>query len=207
MTNSQPGSRVGSWFGPYRLTRLLGRGGMGEVYEAEDTRKGRVVALKLISPEFSDDPMFRTRMQREAGAAGRLTEPHVVPIHDYGEINGQLYLDMRLIDGANLATVLKRTGPMSPPRAVAIVRQVASALDAAHAGGVTHRDVKPENILITGDDFAYLVDFGIARAARRSGVDPDRHGDGNLRLHGTGAVQRPRSHVSLRHLFAGLRVG
>ncbi len=170
MTNSQPGSRVGSWFGPYRLTRLLGRGGMGEVYEAEDTRKGRVVALKLISPQFSDDPMFRTRMQREAGAAGRLTEPHVVPIHDYGEINGQLYLDMRLIDGANLATVLKRTGPMSPPRAVAIVRQIAAALDAAHAGGVTHRDVKPENVLITGDDFAYLVDFGIARAAADPGL-------------------------------------
>ena len=161
---------MGSWFGPYRLTRLLGRGGMGEVYEAEDTRKGRVVALKLISPQFSDDPMFRTRMQREADAAGRLTEPHVVPIHDYGEINGQLYLDMRLIDGANLATVLKRTGPMSPPRAVAIVRQIAAALDAAHAAGVTHRDVKPENILITGDDFAYLVDFGIARAAADPGL-------------------------------------
>jgi len=170
MSSSQPGSRVGSWFGPYRLMRLLGRGGMGEVYEAEDTRKGRVVALKLISPEFSDDPMFRARMQREAGAAGRLTEPHVVPIHDYGEINGQLYLDMRLIDGANLASVLKRTGPMSPPRAVAIVRQVAAALDAAHAGGVTHRDVKPENILIAGDDFAYLVDFGIARADADPGL-------------------------------------
>jgi serine/threonine protein kinase, bacterial len=170
VTNSQPGPRVGSWFGPYRLMGLLGRGGMGEVYEAEDTRKGRIVALKLISPQFSDDPMFRARMQREVGAAGRLTEPHVVPIHDYGEINGQLYLDMRLIEGANLATVLKRNGPMSPPRAVAIVRQVACALDAAHASGVTHRDVKPENILITGDDFAYLVDFGIARAGTDQGI-------------------------------------
>jgi serine/threonine-protein kinase len=170
VSNGQPGARVGSWFGPYRLTRLLGRGGMGEVYEAEDTRKGRVVALKLISPEFSDDPMFRARMQREAGAAGRLTEPHVVPIHDYGEINGQLYVDMRLIEGADLAGVLKRTGPMSPPRAVAIVRQVAAALDAAHAAGVTHRDVKPENILIAGDDFAYLVDFGIARAGNDPGL-------------------------------------
>ena len=137
VSNSEPGSRLGSWFGPYRLMRLLGRGGMGEVYEAEDTRKGRVVALKLISPQFSDDPMFRARMQREAGAAGRLTEPHVVPIHDYGEINGQLYLDMRLIEGSNLATVLKRSGPMSPPRSVAIVRQIAAALDAAHAGWVT----------------------------------------------------------------------
>jgi serine/threonine protein kinase, bacterial len=143
---------------------------MGEVYEAEDTRKGRTVALKLISPELSNDPMYRTRMQREAGAAGRLTEPHVVPIHDYGEINGQLYLDMRLIDGESLAALLRRTGPMSPPRAVAILRQVAAALDAAHANGVTHRDVKPENILITGDDFAYLVDFGIARSGEDAGV-------------------------------------
>ena len=93
-----------------------------------------------------------------------------MPIHDYGEINGQLYLDMRLIDGTNLATVLKRSGPMSPPRAVAIMRQVAAALDAAHAGGVTHRDVKPENILITDDDFAYLLDFGIARADTDPGL-------------------------------------
>ena len=170
MSNGPQSSRVGSWFGPYRLTRLLGRGGMGEVYQAEDTRKGRVVALKLISPEFSEDPNYRARMQREAGAAGRLTEPHVVPIHDYGEINGQLYLDMRLIDGESLAAVLKRTGALSPPRAVAIVRQVAAALDAAHAHGVTHRDVKPENILITGDDFAYLVDFGIARSGEDAGV-------------------------------------
>ncbi|MGA8546408.1 MAG: serine/threonine-protein kinase PknD [Mycobacterium sp.] len=170
MTEGGSGSRAESWFGPYRLIRLLGRGGMGEVYVAEDTRKRRVVALKLISPQYSDDPMFRTRMQREADSAGRLTEPHVVPIHDYGEINGQLYLDMRLIEGTDLATMLKRGGPLSPPRAVAIVRQVAAALDAAHASGVTHRDVKPENILITGDDFAYLVDFGIARAASDQGL-------------------------------------
>ncbi|BCZ20583.1 non-specific serine/threonine protein kinase [Mycobacterium senriense] len=165
MRQSEPDTRVGSQFGPYRLLRLLGRGGMGEVYEAEDTRKHRVVALKLISPQFSGDPMFRARMQREADAAGRLTEPHVVPIHDYGEIDGLLYLDMRLIDGIDLSTLLKRFGALSPPRAVAIVRQVAAALDAAHSSGVTHRDVKPENILITRDDFAYLVDFGIARAA------------------------------------------
>jgi serine/threonine protein kinase, bacterial len=170
VSDTERGPRVGSWFGPYRLLRLIGRGGMGEVYEAEDTRKRRVVALKLISAQFSGDPLFRARMQREADAAGRLTEPHVVPIHDYGEINGQLYLDMRLIEGTDLSTIVKRTGALSPPRAVAIVRQIAAALDAAHATGVTHRDVKPENILITGDDFAYLVDFGIARAATDRGV-------------------------------------
>ena len=84
-------SRVGSRFGPYQLRRLLGRGGMGEVYEAEDTRKHRVVALKLISQEFSTDATFRARMQREADTAGRLTEAHIVPIHDYGDIDGQFY--------------------------------------------------------------------------------------------------------------------
>jgi len=103
-------------------------------------------------------------MQREARTAGRLREPHVVPIHDFGEIDGQLYVDMRLIDGVDVATLLSRYGPLSPPRAVAIVRQIGSALDAAHAAGVLHRDVKPENILVSADDFAYLVDFGIASA-------------------------------------------
>ncbi len=170
MSGSEPGSRTGSRFGPYQLRRLLGRGGMGEVYEAEDTRKNRIVALKLISQQFSGDPVFRARMQREAQEAGRLTEPHVVPIHDYGEIDGKLYLDMRLIDGVSLREMLKRGGALAPARAVAIISQIADALDAAHATGVTHRDVKPENILITRNDFAYLVDFGIARAAKDPGL-------------------------------------
>lgn len=164
MSDTAQGSRVGSQFGRYRLTRLLGRGGMGEVYEAEDTVKERVVALKVLSPALCQDPVFRERLQREARTAGRLQEPHVVPVHDYGEIDGQLYLDMRLIQGTDLATLLKESGALTPPRAVAIVRQAASALDAAHAAGVIHRDIKPENILVTRDDFAYLVDFGIASA-------------------------------------------
>ncbi|OOK74207.1 lipopolysaccharide kinase family protein [Mycobacterium kansasii] len=164
MGDTTADSREGSQFGQYRLRRLVGRGAMGDVYEAEDTVRERVVALKLMSPTLSSDPVFRTRMQREARTAGRLHEPHVVPIHDYGEIDGQLYVDMRLIDGKDLAAILKRYGPLTPPRAVAVVRQIGSALDAAHAAGVTHRDVKPENILVSGDDFAYLVDFGIASA-------------------------------------------
>lgn len=170
MSGKFPDSKVGRQLGPYRLTQLIGRGGMGEVYAAEDTRKRRVVALKLISEQFSTNPVFRMRMQREADAAGRLTEPHVVPIHDYGDIDGQFYVDMRLIDGISLSEVLHRDGQLSPPRAVAIVRQIAEALDAAHAIGVTHRDVKPANILITSTDFAYLVDFGISRAASDPGL-------------------------------------
>ena len=167
---SNTGSRVGSQFGPYQLVRLIGRGGMGEVYEAEDTRKRRVVALKLISTQYSDNSVFRARMQREADTAGRLTEPHIVPIHDYGEIDGHFYVEMRLIDGISLRAMLAQFGPLTPARTVAIVRQIAAALDAAHGAGVTHRDVKPENILITREDFAYLVDFGIARAAADPGL-------------------------------------
>jgi serine/threonine kinase PknH len=158
------GSRVGTTFGPYYLKRLLGRGGMGEVYEAEHTVKDWTVALKVMSQTFSQDPVFRKRMEREARITGRLLEPHVVPIHEYGEIDGQLFLEMRLIEGTDLGSLLAEHGPLPPPRAVAITQQVASALDAAHAAGVMHRDVKPQNILITRDDFVYLVDFGIASA-------------------------------------------
>jgi serine/threonine-protein kinase len=164
MSDSEPGSRVGSQIGPYKLRRLLGKGGMGEVYEAEDTVKDRIVALKLLPESASTDPVFRKRLQREAHAAGRLQEPHVVPIHDYGEIDGFLFVDMRMIDGTDLRKVLKGYGPMTPARSVAIVKQIASALDAAHEAGITHRDVKPENIILNREDFAYLVDFGIANA-------------------------------------------
>ena len=158
------GSRAGSMFGPYHLKRTLGHGGMGQVYEAEHTVKGWTVAVKLMSETLSKDPVFRERMKREARHTGRLQEPHVVPIHDYGEIDGQLYLEMRLIEGTDLETLLKQSGPLTAPRAVAIITQVASALDAAHAAGIMHRDVKPPNVLVTRDDFAYLVDFGIASA-------------------------------------------
>ena len=157
-------SRVGTMFGPYHLTRLLGRGGMGEVYEAEHTVKEWTVAVKLMSENFSRDPVFRERMKREARITGRLQEPHVVPIHEYGEIDGTMFMEMHLIEGIDLDSMLKRFGPLTPARAVAIISQVASALDAAHAAGVMHRDVKPPNVLVTHDDFAYLCDFGIASA-------------------------------------------
>lgn len=164
MSDADEPSRAGTQFGQYRLVRLLGRGGMGEVYEAEDTVRERRIALKLMGTASSQDPVFRKRMQHEARIAGRLQEPHVVPIHDFGEIDDQLFVDMRLIEGTDLASVLNRFGPMAPPRAVAILRQIAAALDAAHSAGVLHRDVKPANVLLNGDDFAYLVDFGIASA-------------------------------------------
>lgn len=157
--------RAGSQFGPYRLIRMLGSGGFGEVYEAEDNTMHRTVALKLLSNTYSQDPVFRERLFREAHTAGRLREPHVLPIHSCGEIDGQVYIDMRLVRGVDLETLLKRDGPLDPARAVRLIRQVAAALDAAHAETVLHRDVKPANILLSGDDFASLVDFGLASAA------------------------------------------
>lgn len=162
------GPRIGTRFGPYELRSLLGRGGMGEVYEAYDTVKDRVVAVKLLSPGLAKDPMFQERFRRESQAAARVAEPHVIPIHDWGEIDGVLYIDMRLVRGHDLRSVLRGEGPLTPARAIGIIEQIGAALDAAHAEGLVHRDVKPANILVTASDFAYLADFGIARSAKDS---------------------------------------
>lgn len=153
----------GTPFGRYLLIELLGRGGMGEVWRAHDTVTDRVVAIKTLPPQYSDDPAFQQRFRREAQAAARLSSPHVIPIHDYGEIDGRLFVSMRLIEGRDLQALLSN-GPLPPERAVRIVGQVAKALHAAHKAGLVHRDVKPSNVLVDDDDFAYLIDFGIARA-------------------------------------------
>ncbi|TDO08204.1 serine/threonine protein kinase [Mycobacterium sp. BK086] len=158
-------------FGHYQLQELIGRGGMGEVYRAYDTKTDRVVALKVLPHRLAEDNVFQQRFKREAQAVAALNEPHVVPIHGFGEIDGRLYLDMRLIDGRTLDAILNEARkPLMPPLAVDIVEQVAAALDAAHAAGLIHRDVKPSNILITARDFAYLIDFGLARTASEAGL-------------------------------------
>lgn len=159
----------GTPFGRYRLLALLGRGGMGEVWRAHDTATGRVVALKLLPAHLAEDRVFQERFRREAYVAAALNEPHVIPIHNFGEIEGRLYVDMRLVEGRDLQTLLT-DGPLIPARAVKIVEQVATALDAAHQVGLVHRDVKPSNVLVGKHDFAYLIDFGIARAADQTGL-------------------------------------
>ncbi|WP_369828064.1 protein kinase [Mycobacterium sp. 852002-51163_SCH5372311] len=182
-------SRVGTTFGKYKIVGVVGKGGMGEVYEAYDNEIGRTVALKIIKSQYADDRRYRLRFERESRAAAKLQEPHVIPIHGVGEIDGCLFIDMRLVRGTDLQTILEEQ-PLDPERAVSIVSQIAAALDAAHADGLIHRDVKPQNILVTPADFAYLVDFGIAevigdtrltQAGARIGswayMAPERFGD------------------------------
>ncbi|MEU6830857.1 protein kinase [Nocardia beijingensis] len=153
----------GGTFGNYFLERLLGRGGMGEVWLAHD-HDGRTVALKVLSAAYTADSIYRQRFEREARLGARARNPHLVPIHAFGEVDGHLFLEMAYIEGVDLGTRL-RTGALPPNRAVDVIAQAAEALDAAHAAGLVHRDVKPGNILLHTSGFVYLIDFGIARAA------------------------------------------
>ncbi|HEY1486367.1 MAG TPA: serine/threonine-protein kinase, partial [Micromonosporaceae bacterium] len=164
-------------FGRYELRELLGRGGMGEVYRAYDTVRDRTVALKLLPRHLAEDESFKIRFRRESQMAARLNEPHIIPIHDFGEIDGTLFIDMRLVEGEDLGSLLSRRGALSLESAVSIIGQVAAALDAAHEHDLVHRDVKPSNVLLTGvtdeadmNPFAYLVDFGIARSSTQEGT-------------------------------------
>ena len=161
-------------FGPYELVRLIGRGGMGEVFEAYDTEQDRTVALKRLVPHMIHDQEFQHRFRRESRLAARLRSPHVVPIHRSGEIEGQLFIDMRLVEGCDLEQLLVAETRMSPPHAVAVIEQVGWALDDAHHAGLIHRDIKPSNVLldhtVEGHEFAYLADFGITRAVGSESV-------------------------------------
>jgi len=151
-------------FGRYELLSLLAAGGMGQVWRARDSQTDRVVALKVLPEHSADDEEPRERFRRECQAVAQLTEPHVIPIHDFGDVGGRLFLNMRLVEGTDLRTLIKQDGALTPTRAVAIIAQVAGALQAGHDVGLVHRDVKPSNILVCANDFAYLIDFGIAHA-------------------------------------------
>ena len=167
--SAQTEIRIGSEFVGYRIDELIGRGGMGVVYRAYDLRLKRTVALKLMAPELALDQRFRERFSREAELAMSLEHPNVVPIHDAGDIDGRLYLAMRHVEGTDLRALLHAEGRSTTARALAICSQVANALDAAHASGLVHRDVKPSNVLLDAGEHVYLADFGLTRRLDEQG--------------------------------------
>jgi DNA-binding beta-propeller fold protein YncE len=159
--------RLGTRLAGYRIQALLGRGGMGVVYLAEQLGPRRPVALKLLSAPVATSEAFRERFLRESELAAAIDHPNVLPVYDAGETDGVLWIAMRYVDGIDLAALLEREGPLAPGQALALGGQIAGALDAAHARGLVHRDVKPANILLAMEEgvvaHAYLADFGLTR--------------------------------------------
>src|SRR5690349_14744662 len=153
---------LGSTFGPYRLESVLGRGGMGMVYEATQLSLDRVVALKVVAPGLSADQAFRARFRREGPMQARIDHPHVVPVYEAGEHEGHLFIAMRLVRGQNLKELIVAR-ELDPRRTLAVLHHVADALATAHESNVIHRDVKPSNILVGRRDQAFLCDFGLGK--------------------------------------------
>jgi serine/threonine-protein kinase len=153
---------VGDQFAGCRIEAVAGRGGMGVVYRATELALGRPVALKLLPADRAGDPDFRERFQRESRMAAAIDHPNVIPVYGAGEEDGRLYLVMRYVAGTDLHEELRREGKLDPARAADVVAQIAAGLDAAHVAGLVHRDVKPANVLLTGEH-AYLSDFGLTR--------------------------------------------
>ena len=168
MTTPRPDPRIGTDLGPYRIEALVGRGGMGVVYRATDQRLGRPVALKLLAPGLADDDTFRKRFVHESQMAAAIDDPNIIPVYEAGEIDGAFFIAMRFVDGVDLESRL-RAGALEPRETIHLLAQVASALDAAHARGLVHRDVKPGNVLIAAGstldrpDHVYLTDFGLTK--------------------------------------------
>jgi WD40 repeat protein len=163
LTGPGEGSRVAS----YRLEKQIGAGGMAVVYRARDERLGRLVALKIMAPALAADEMFRLRFIRESRAAAAVDDPHIIPVYEAGEANGLLFIAIRFVHGGDVRSLLHRQGPLPMPQVMSIVSSVGAALDAAHAAGLVHRDVKPANMLLDTrpgrPDHVYLSDFGLSK--------------------------------------------
>ncbi len=174
MGSSEHELEAGDVFAGYTIESIAGRGGMGVVYQARQTRPRRLVAIKVISAEWTHNEDFRARFEREISLAAEIEHPNVIPVYQVGEEDGRLFIAMRFVKGRDLSELCKQRGPFAPREAARLITQIAQALDAAHAAGVVHRDVKPQNVLVTGEDHEehlYLTDFGLAkRVTERLGL-------------------------------------
>jgi predicted Ser/Thr protein kinase len=165
-----PPADLAAHFPQLEVLELLGQGGMGAVYKARQTRLDRLVALKVLPPEAGKDPAFVERFTREARALARLSHPHIVAVHDFGEAGGLYYFLMEFVDGVNLRQLLE-AGPLRPAQALQIIPQICDALHYAHGEGVVHRDIKPENILLDRSGRVKIADFGLAKLLGRGPGD------------------------------------
>jgi len=161
--------RQGDVLGGFRVDDVIGIGGMAIVYRAEQISLGRPVALKVLSTKLTSDEIFRERFRRECAHTAGLEHPNIIPVYESGEQDGLLYLAMRLVEGTNLAELIQTSG-LTADQAIEILRPIASALNTAHAAGLIHRDVKPQNILITAEGHPYLADFGVAKGSNTEGL-------------------------------------
>ena len=197
MADQTDDPRIGSVIAGYRIEERVGRGGMGVVYRAEHLNLRRRAAIKIIAPDLAESEGFRERFTREARIAAALQHPNIVTVYDAGEVDGLLYLAMQYIEGLDLAAMLRRDGRLRPYRAIDVCRQVASALDAAHAMGLIHRDVKPANVLIEGRT-AFLTDFGLTKRLDGTHTDLTRAGDVVGTIHYVAPEQIEGAPVSAR---------
>ncbi|WP_066365702.1 serine/threonine-protein kinase [Herbidospora mongoliensis] len=165
MSSEMP-ALVGQRLGDYTIEAVVGRGGMATVYRARDQRLGRAVALKVLAPQLAEDSRFRDRFVRESRLVASIDHPHIIPIFEASEHDGMLFIAMRYVDGgSDMRKLVQSNGPLPVARANHLFSQIASALDEAHANGLVHRDVKPANILVTGNDHVYLTDFGLTKSS------------------------------------------
>ncbi len=198
MADTTADPHLGSVVAGYRIEERIGRGGMGLVYRAEHINLRRRAAIKIIAPELADTSGFRERFNREARIAAALQHPNIVTVYDAGEAeSGLLYLAMQYIEGKDLAGVLRAEGRLKPYRAIDVCRQVGSALDAAHARGLIHRDVKPANVLIEGRT-AFLTDFGLTKRLDGTHTQLTRAGDVVGTIHYVAPEQIEGNPVSAR---------